>query len=59
MAEEFDRLRETAQIDNFLANTSQSGKKAVERSAAAIPRAAAPPAVRQATAPGKVPALKR
>ncbi len=26
MAEEFDRLRGSAQIDNFLTNTSQSGK---------------------------------
>ncbi|MHC2070046.1 peptidylprolyl isomerase [Bremerella sp. T1] len=26
MAEEFDRLRENAQIDNFLANTTQAGK---------------------------------
>ena len=26
MAEEFDRLRESAQIDNFLKNTSQTGK---------------------------------
>jgi len=27
MADEFDRLKETAQIDNFLAGTSQSGRK--------------------------------
>jgi parvulin-like peptidyl-prolyl isomerase len=27
MAEEFDRLKESAQIDNFLAGTSQSGRK--------------------------------
>ena len=27
MADEFDRLKETAQIDNFLAGTSQSGRQ--------------------------------
>ena len=27
MAKEFDRLKETSQIDNFLAGTSQSGKR--------------------------------
>jgi parvulin-like peptidyl-prolyl isomerase len=29
MAKEFDRLKETAQIDNYLAGTSQSGKPAI------------------------------
>lgn len=39
MAKEFDRLKESAQIDNFLAGTSQSGKGAAR---AAAPAAAAP-----------------
>jgi parvulin-like peptidyl-prolyl isomerase len=37
MAEEFDRLKEGAQIDNFLEGTSQPGAKA-EKQAAARPR---------------------
>jgi hypothetical protein len=32
MAKEFDRLKESAQIDNFLAGTSQSGKRVAQRS---------------------------
>ena len=48
MAEEFDRLRESAQIDNFLTNTTQSGKRLADRSGAVAPAAA-----RQALAPAK------
>ena len=33
MAKEFDRLKDTAQIDNFLAGTSQSGKRPSGRTA--------------------------
>ncbi len=35
MAEEFDRLRESAQIDNFLAGTSQAGTRSAGRAAQA------------------------
>ena len=40
MADEFDRLKDSAQIDNFIAGTSQSGKKI--GSTASRPRAGAP-----------------
>jgi parvulin-like peptidyl-prolyl isomerase len=53
MATEFDRLRETAQIDNFLANTTQSGKRAPDRSGAS-PAATAP---RTSAAPPRAPAI--
>lgn len=33
MAKEFDRLKEAAQVDNFLAGTSQSGKKTAAKGA--------------------------
>ena len=52
MAEEFDRLRESAQIDNFLANTTQSGKRLADRSGAVAPAAA-----RQPTMPAKAAAV--
>ena len=48
MATEFDRLREGAQIDNFLANTTQAGR--VER-AGPMP----PPTARQPVAPARAP----
>jgi parvulin-like peptidyl-prolyl isomerase len=41
MAEEFDRLRESAQIDNFLAGTTQAGKTAA-RPAVTSPKLAKP-----------------
>lgn len=40
MAQEFDRIRESAQIDNFLAGTTQAGKRVASR--AAPPTKAAP-----------------
>ncbi len=43
MAEEFDRLRESAQIDNFLAKTTQSGKRVADRSSALAPAASRQP----------------
>ncbi|MCA9200169.1 MAG: hypothetical protein KDA87_21670, partial [Planctomycetales bacterium] len=45
MAEEFDRLKETAQIDNFLKRTTQSGV----RQAAARPASTSPQLVRPAS----------
>ena len=41
MAKEFDRLKDTAQIDNFLAGTSQTRKRPTARTATQPP--AAPP----------------
>lgn len=38
MAKEFDRLKETAQVDNFLAGTSQSGKQRAVVRADATPK---------------------
>lgn len=38
MADEFQRLREVAQIDNFLAGTSQAGKKAATAAVPTDPR---------------------
>ena len=35
MAKEFDRLKETSQIDNFLAGTTQSGKRPAAAATAA------------------------
>jgi parvulin-like peptidyl-prolyl isomerase len=52
MAAEFDRLRETAQIDNFLTNSTQSGKRAPDRSGA-VPAATSP---RTSAAPPRAPA---
>lgn len=40
MATEFDQLRETAQIDNFIANTTQPGKRATDQPGAVVPAAA-------------------
>lgn len=53
MAEEFDRLKEGAQIDNFLAGTSQPGAKAEKQAArprTPSARPAAGPAVQRASA---------
>jgi parvulin-like peptidyl-prolyl isomerase len=63
MAEEFDRLRETAQIDNYLAGTAQAGKRASApaarqgRAAAINPSAApsAPPQSSRGVAPANFP----
>jgi parvulin-like peptidyl-prolyl isomerase len=38
MADEFDRLKEAAQIDNFLTGTSQPGKRATPAALPAAPR---------------------
>jgi hypothetical protein len=57
MAEEFDRIRESAQIDNFLAGSAQAGKTAARPSTASrapLPTSSAGPA---ATSPrGAAPA---
>jgi parvulin-like peptidyl-prolyl isomerase len=53
MAEEFDRLRESAQVDNFLANTTQPGKRVNP------PSPVSPAAARQPIAPGKSLPAKR
>jgi hypothetical protein len=37
MAKEFDRLKETGQVDNFLAGTSQSGKRPAAATSTASP----------------------
>lgn len=42
MTKEFDRLRETAQIDNFLAGTSQSGRKVRTGATSAVAPAVGP-----------------
>jgi parvulin-like peptidyl-prolyl isomerase len=52
MAEEFDRLREAAQIDNFIAKTSQSG-----RGGGAIPGASSKPAPPQRSAARGLPVV--
>ncbi|MEO8497621.1 MAG: peptidylprolyl isomerase [Planctomycetota bacterium] len=52
MADEFDRLKETAQIDNFLAGTSQSGRKIG-------PTASRPANVAPAEFQGPAPAIRR
>ena len=38
MAKEFDRLKDFAQIDNFLVGTAQSGKLQVRQASATVPR---------------------
>lgn len=52
MADEFDRLKETAQIDNFLAGTSQSGRKIG-------PTATRPRSVAPAEYQGPAPTIRR
>jgi hypothetical protein len=50
MAKEFDRLKETAQIDNFLAGTSQTGARPAGGAAQASfvqPAASPPPTIRR------------
>ena len=52
MAEEFDRLKEAAQIDNFLAGTTQSGKvRAVPVSSSSSATRAQPPSGKTALRP--------
>ena len=54
MAEEFDRLRESAQIDNFLAGTSQPGKRRTAAGRAPTTRrSGVAPAAFQPRAPNK------
>ena len=48
MAQEFDRLKEVAQIDNFLARTSQAGRGV---NAATLPSRSVAPTTFQAPAP--------
>lgn len=43
MAQKFEELRDAAQIDNFLANTSQPGRNAADRMGAVSPAAARQP----------------
>lgn len=43
MAQEFDKLRESAQIDNFLSNSSQPGRNPADRVGAVSPAAARQP----------------
>jgi parvulin-like peptidyl-prolyl isomerase len=55
MAQEFDRLKETAQIDNFLAGTSQSGKQQPPAIGKNSPPGAQPPQVPAGRIGGRVP----
>jgi parvulin-like peptidyl-prolyl isomerase len=53
MTKEFEAIRSVAQIDNFLAGTSQSGKRAPAGAAATQPGGANAPAARVGSLPGK------
>ena len=55
MAAEFDRLKESAQIDNFLASTSQPGQRLADRGGSAAPAAARQPVAPNAAAGPGVP----
>ncbi len=59
MTSEFDRLRSTAQIDNFLANTTQSGKSLGPGNARTPVAPAAGPAARPVPGNAIAPAASR